>query len=126
MGRFRPMLRQFNLTEQQWRIVRALAEADELDAGELARISYILAPSLTRILHNLESRRLLKRRVDEDDQRRALISLTSRGRRLFDEVRPYSRASYADIAVAIGPNRLSELYEILGEVEEQLRRNPPN
>ena len=50
MGRFRPMLRKFNLTEQQWRIIRALSEVEEQDASDLAEVSYILAPSLTRIL----------------------------------------------------------------------------
>ena len=29
MGRFRPMLREFDLTEQQWRIIRVLAEVEE-------------------------------------------------------------------------------------------------
>ena len=121
MGRFRPMLRKFNLTEQQWRIIRALSEVEEQDASDLAEVSYILAPSLTRILQNLESRRIIRRRTDADDQRRALISLTKKGQSLFEEVRPYSRESYEGIATALGANRLSELYEILGEVEQELK-----
>ena len=120
MGRFRPMLREFDLTEQQWRIIRVLAEVEECDAGHLADVSYMLAPSLTRILQKLESRRLVKRRSDEADQRRALISLTKKGRKLFEDVRPHSRDSYAGIAMALGADRLSELYAILGEVERQL------
>ena len=123
MGRFRPMLRKFSLTEQQWRIIRALSEVEERDASDLAEVSYILAPSLTRILQNLESRRIIRRRTDADDQRRALISLTKKGRDLFEEVRPYSRESYEGIATALGATRLSELYEILGEVEQELE-NP--
>ena len=34
MGRFRPMLRKFDLTEQQWRIIRALSEVEERDASD--------------------------------------------------------------------------------------------
>ena len=120
MGRFRPMLREFDLTEQQWRIIRALSEVEERDAGQLAEVSYILAPSLSRILQKLESQGLVKRRSDEGDQRRALISLTKKGLTLFEEVRLHSRESYAGIAAALGPERLSELYEILGEVEHRL------
>ena len=125
MGRFRPMLREFDLTEQQWRIIRALSEVEECDAGDLASVSFMLAPSLSRILQKLESRRLVKRRSDSADQRRALISLTKKGRRLFEDVRPHSRDSYADIAEALGADRLAELYEILGEVERQLEGNGP-
>jgi len=120
MGRFRPMLREFGLTEQQWRIIRALSEVTETDAGELARVSFILAPSLSRILQKLESVDLVTRRSDEKDQRRALISLTKRGRALFQQVRTRSRDGYADIANTLGPERLSDLYAILEEVEEQL------
>ena len=50
MSRFRPMLRDHGLTEQQWRVIRALAHYGEIDAGELAQRSFLLAPSLTRIL----------------------------------------------------------------------------
>ena len=125
MGRFRPMLRKFDLTEQQWRIIRALSEFEERDASDLAAVSYILAPSLTRILQNLESRRIVRRRTDKKDQRRALISLTKKGRNLLEEVRPYSRESYEGIATSLGPSRLSELYDILGKVERALEHSKP-
>ena len=123
MGRFRPMLRKFDLTEQQWRIIRALSEVEERDASDLAAVSYILAPSLTRILKNLESRRIVRRRTDKKDQRRALISLTKNGRDLLEKVRPYSRESYEGIATSLGPNQLSELYDILGKVERTLKHS---
>lgn len=120
MGRFRPMLRQFDLTEQQWRVIRALAEVSEIDAKELASLSFILAPSLTRILRNLEGRGLVRRRRPKADQRLALLALTAKGRRLFEQVRPWSRESYAGISEALGPERLSELFEMLEEVESRL------
>ena len=61
MARFRPMLRDHGLTEQQWRVIRALADYDRIDASELARRSFLLAPSLTRILQHLEKEKLVKR-----------------------------------------------------------------
>ena len=41
---FGPMLRDHGLTEQQWRVIRALAALNNVDAGELARRSFLLAP----------------------------------------------------------------------------------
>ena len=58
MSRFRPMLREHGLTEQQWRVIRALADYKEIDAGELAKKSFLLAPSLTRILQFLEKEKI--------------------------------------------------------------------
>ena len=36
MGNFRPMLADFDVTEQQWRVMRVLSEAGRLDASDLA------------------------------------------------------------------------------------------
>ena len=75
MSRFRPMLRDHGLTEQQWRVIRALVDAGGADVGELARKSCLLAPSLTRILQHLEARSLIKRTQNSTDNRRAIIAL---------------------------------------------------
>ena len=64
MRLFRPLLAEHDLTEQQWRVIRALAATEEpLDAGELAHRTFLLAPSLTRILQYLEG--LEREEVDE-------------------------------------------------------------
>ena len=120
MDRFRPMLRAFDLTEQQWRVIRALAEVDEVDASELAAASYILAPSLSRILQNLEGRGIARRRTPRSDGRRAMIALTARGRRLFERVAPHSQDSYGEIAEKLGASKLNALYALLEEVQVRL------
>jgi len=115
MAKFRPMLRDHGLTEQQWRVIRALADYDRVDASELARRSFLLAPSLTRILQHLEGEKLVKRLSDANDQRRSVLSLTAKGRKLFSEVAPDSAAHYEEIETAFGSERLALLYELLEE-----------
>ena len=60
MKKFIPALREHNLSPQQWRVIRALNEEDGLDISELAERCYLLMPSLSRIVPNLESRNLLR------------------------------------------------------------------
>ena len=115
MARFRPMLREYGLTEQQWRVVRVLAEFGRLDAGELARRSFLLAPSLTRILQFLEGEGYVRRLADKCDHRRAYIELSARGRRVFDAVAPASEAIYADMERAFGRARMETLYALLAD-----------
>src|SRR3954467_14591331 len=50
MRQFRPSLREHGLTEQQWRILRALAAIDSIEVTELARTAFVLGPSLSHIL----------------------------------------------------------------------------
>lgn len=120
MSQFRPMLREYGLTEQQWRVLRALVESLEVEVTELAKRSYILSPSLSRILQNLEERGLVKRNAVRSDQRRARISISDKGRRLFDAIAPHSEAHYDKIAAAFGKNKLSQLYDLLGELNASL------
>src|ERR1051326_7374028 len=67
MRQFRPSLRRHELTEQQWRILRALSATDAIEVTELARTAFLLGPSLSRILRDLEGRRLIERRTDAVD-----------------------------------------------------------
>ena len=115
MSRFRPMLRRHGLTEQQWRVIRALAAYDTIDASELAKRSFLLAPSLTRILQFLEQEKLVKRSSDANDQRRYVFVLTGKGRRIYDEVGPDSELLYAEIEKEFGTEKLETLYGLLAE-----------
>ena len=63
MRQFRPSLRHHGLTEQQWRILRALAAVETIEVTELARTAFLLGPSLSRILRDLEARQLIERRL---------------------------------------------------------------
>ncbi len=121
MARFRPMLRSHGLTEQQWRVIRALADSNDIDAGELARRSFLLAPSLTRILQHLEGEKLVRRQSDDRDQRRSVFSLTTSGKRLFATVAPDSEALYRDIEQEFGGARLEQLYRLLAAFTDELQ-----
>ena len=85
MSLFRPMLRSFGITDQQWRVIRVLATQENVEAFELSQQSMILPPSLTRILKNLEEDGLIKRATYKQDQRKVLINLTAKGRKNIDK-----------------------------------------
>jgi homoprotocatechuate degradation regulator HpaR len=120
MRQFRPSLRDHGLTEQQWRILRALAAVDTIEVTELARVAFLLGPSLSRILRDLEARHLIERRVVKADQRRGLVSISAKGLRLIETVAPSSEAIYAAITRRYGAHRLRELQDMLHELEGTL------
>jgi len=121
MRRFRPHLAQFDLTEQQWRVLRALASTGGgLEVGGLAEATNLLAPSLSRILTNLDGRGLTTRTTVPHDQRRARIALTDDGRELVDRVAPGSEDRYREIEERFGPERLDALLCELGALTRLL------
>ena len=120
MRQFRPSLRQHGLTEQQWRILRALAATDAIEVTELARVAFLLGPSLSRILRDLEARRLIERTAAKSDLRRAVVSITAKGLKLIEAVAPSSEAIYAAITRRYGAGKLAELQDMLGALEGSL------
>jgi homoprotocatechuate degradation regulator HpaR len=122
MRQFRPSLRHHGLTEQQWRILRALAAIEAIEVTELARVAFLLGPSLSRILRDLEARRLIERKVAKADQRRAVVSISAKGLKLIEAVAPSSEAIYAAISKRYGARKLAELQDMLGALESSLAK----
>ncbi|EED35648.1 homoprotocatechuate degradation operon regulator, HpaR [Luminiphilus syltensis NOR5-1B] len=122
---FIPHLRAHDLSTQQWRVMRALGETKTLDISELADSCSLLRPSVSRILQNLESRGITRRRVCSDDSRRSLVSITPKGRKLLAQLAPESEARYDYIESCFGGRQLTLLYRLLDELVGSLNEPPP-
>ncbi len=110
---FRPLLARYDVTEQQWRVLRVVAEAGRLDATEVTVRASILAPSLTRILKNLEQRTWIKRRKDAGDGRRVILEITAAGEAFIERVFPEVSAVHVLLEEKIGATELKKLLDML-------------
>lgn len=120
MRQFRPSLRRHGLTEQQWRILRALSAVDAIEVTELARTAFLLGPSLSRILRDLEARQLIERRTAKVDLRRGVVSISQKGLKLIELIAPTSEFVYAAITQRYGAQKLAELQNMLAVLESSL------
>lgn len=116
MARFRPLLDAHGINEQQWRVIRVLAEHDSLDASDLAAKANILAPSLTRMIRSMDERGLIRRGKDRGDGRRVVLSITPQGRALIEAVAPDTARIYAAIDAEFGAERMAALLALLDEL----------
>ncbi|MBY6161995.1 homoprotocatechuate degradation operon regulator HpaR [Mameliella alba] len=123
MERFRPMLREIDITEQQWRVLRVIQEAKEIDATQLARAACVLAPSLSRILKALEAQDLIAQQRDKNDRRRTLVRMTEKGETLLHEAGQVSAKIYAEIEERLGADRIADLLDALDQLTKDL--SPP-
>ncbi len=120
MAHFRPSLQHYGITEQQWRVLRALTSIEVIEVTELAKATFLLPPSLSRILKDLEERGLLHRRISAEDMRRGLISISPEGRSLIESAGRDSEAIYAEITRRYGADKLGRLQELLRDLEQVL------
>lgn len=127
MRRFRPVLNANGLTEQQWRIIRVLAERGPTEPRELIELCSLSSPSLTGILARLVDLKMLSRERIVNDQRRILVSLTPKCRALATIVQPQVDAIYAELQAELGMEFKFELYAVLDKLIARLDKgNEPD
>ena len=115
----RPALRAHGLSDQQWRVLRVLAEAahaDGLETGQLAREAHILGPSLTGVLARMERDGLIRRARRQDDARRSVVQATEAALALVASLSSAIVTQYADIEVHMGREKMAQLYRLLDEL----------
>ena len=117
MRRFKKYVDERDLSLPQWRVLRALADGEPLDAGTLCERCVILPPSLTRILRALGERGLT-RQVECADARRHMVTLSDNGQTMFDELVGASEHSRREIYDAFGPEKMALLLDLLNELRE--------
>lgn len=113
MARFRPVLQAHGITEQQWRIVRALLDSGPLEPRQIGHLCRLSSPSLAGVLARMDDLGLVTRERLPHDARRVRVQLTPRSRRLAQAMAPQIEAAYAALEAELGTARIQALYDEL-------------
>jgi homoprotocatechuate degradation regulator HpaR len=126
IARFRPILHAHGVTEQQWRVLRVLAELAPraLEPREIGELCTLSSPSLTGVLARMDDMGLVARRRVAADQRRVRVALTAKSRRLVARVAPLVEREYRVLEAAIGAYLVRAAYALLDRLGERLRAGP--
>ncbi|WCE32018.1 homoprotocatechuate degradation operon regulator HpaR [Vibrio sp. SCSIO 43137] len=120
---FRPVLSEYEVTVQQWRVMRLIHAYDEIDFTTLSKESCILSPSLTGIINRLEKQEYVCKIKSDVDQRRVNIRLTEKAQALVKVMRVDIDKQYVKLKAKFGEeryNQLSDLLEELIEIRDEL------
>ena len=110
MLRFRPILTAHGLTEQQWRVIRALNEHGPLESRHIADLCTISTPSLAGVLSRMETKDWVTKTRFANDQRRVRVALTVRSHKLVSSIADDLQAAYVELESRIGARLLAETY----------------
>jgi DNA-binding MarR family transcriptional regulator len=84
--RLSTILEEEGLTLGQWRVLQLLSDGTSHGMSDAAEYAMLSAPSLTRIVDELVSAKLIDRRADLQGRRRVLLRLTARGKRVRNQL----------------------------------------
>ena len=124
LARFRPILQAHGLTEQQWRIVRALLDSGPLEPRQIGRLCCISSPSLAGVLARMDELGLVQRERLTQDARRVLVSLSPASRALAASMAPQIEATYAELERQLGADFLARLLRMLDTLGSRLDAAP--
>lgn len=98
-----------NTTLEQWRVMRALANAPGLSMGEIAATIEIPQPTLTRVVDSLVDSALLYRTQSANDRRKVSVHLSTLGRRKLERLDALAEAHERSLRAHFGDQTLDRL-----------------
>jgi homoprotocatechuate degradation regulator HpaR len=110
MERFRPLIAAYGLTEQQWRVIRALNESGPLEPRQISDLCTISSPSMAGVLARMEALGFVTKERFADDQRRVRVSLTPKSTNLVRVLSKDLEAEYRVIERAVGADVVEQVY----------------
>jgi DNA-binding MarR family transcriptional regulator len=80
---------EFGITVPKWRVISRLGTYGSMRVGDIAKLTSIEGPTLSRLLTELEAAGLINRKSLRSDSRVNRVGLTRSGKNLFERMMPY-------------------------------------
>lgn len=108
------------ITGQQFGVLRALADGDDLTSSDLARAILVRPQSMATLVETLVGRGLVEHRGPRGRGRRAPLALTAEGRALLARVHPLVAGLGAPQVTGLDADETATLHELLARVRQAL------
>lgn len=109
-----------NLTKEQWVVLKNLNQKDGLTQNELAERMYSDKTSVTRLINNLEKKKMVSRCECDTDKRVNLVCLTPKGEAIFYEALPMIRAIAQEMQNNLNKTEINTTMNLLQKVFQNL------
>lgn len=84
---YTPYFKRFNITYSQYLVLMLLWEKDNCIISEITERLHLETNTITPLLQRMEKQGLILRQKSEVDNRRRIVSLTSKGKRLEEQMK---------------------------------------
>lgn len=116
MPAYRELFARYQVTEQQWRVLRVIWTSDNVNSARLSERTLLSPPSLVNIIDRLEAKGLVSRVRSADDRRQIYVVATDQGRLLQQEVTPQLVAIQEQIQACVSEKEWQALNNILDKI----------
>ncbi len=115
------------LTVAEWRLLAILARFGPLSANGVCQRSAMDKVRVSRAVARAVAGGLINRGVDSADRRRSVLTVTSKGRAIHDQIVPLALDQEAVLLEALEPHEVEMLFGLLDRLQtraQELRGQP--
>ncbi|MBX2931527.1 MAG: MarR family transcriptional regulator [Chitinophagaceae bacterium] len=109
-----------DITIEQWSILYHLWKEDGLSQQELCNRTFRDKPSITRLIHNLEKQKLVKRVSDKKDKRVNSVCLTESAKKLHDITISIANQTMDEALVNVSKEEIETVKNVLQKVYDNV------
>jgi len=106
----------FAITIPEWRVIAHLSQNQEVSVREIYRRVDMDKAKVSRAAARLEARGIIAKRANSDDRRLVKLSLTHKGRRLFDEIAPLALSYEENFLEQLSPREAATFRSLLAKL----------
>jgi DNA-binding MarR family transcriptional regulator len=101
----------------EWRVIATLGQYDRMTAKDVGVHSRMHKTKVSRAVASLEEKGLASREPNENDMREAFLTLTGRGRRVYQDLVPRALAFERALDATLGAREREHLDGLLRKLE---------
>lgn len=112
----------FGITVAGWKALSMIGAFGPISSGSVARRSSMDPDKVTRAVDQLVDKGLVARKVDREDRRRVVLTLTARGKRAYGEIDGMRRQVDVQFLSVLSESERRNMFAALDKLELQARR----
>jgi DNA-binding MarR family transcriptional regulator len=116
------VFRRHGLTDLGWRVFSLIGHYEPVHPSSIARRATFDPDKVSRAVDRLVRRALVARKEDSEDRRRVILSLTPRGRKVYEEIELARREMEKEFLSVLSPEELRAFQAALDKLEAQARK----
>ena len=113
----------YGISRREWRLIVVLARHGPMLSSELADQAQLDRARTSRVVTALADMKLLSREVIPSDRRQARVSLTEKGRALYDEFLPVVVELNRQLLLELGPEEIEQLDQLMDRLAARAKAN---
>lgn len=112
---------EFGLTVADWKTLAIVGHYEPVFSGAIAERTSMVPEQVSRALVRLAQKGVIERSFDESDRRRVVVTLSERGREVFEEIESVRSELEEDLFKVLSVTEREMLFKILDKLDHRAR-----